>query len=56
MLTSEFVPEMGAMIRRLEQRVREDPQLKEDRQTDVEDDLEAAIITLCALLIKLRSV
>lgn len=54
MLSSEFNQEMGALIRRLEARVRLDPGLQYDGPTSIKAQVEDAIVTLCALHIKLE--
>jgi hypothetical protein len=55
MLSSEFTQEMGALIRRLESRVREDPSLHTLHATeDLEHWLEGAVVTLCSMLIHLQ--
>jgi hypothetical protein len=55
MLASEFNQELGALIRRLERRVREDPQLVHPMSEDAERHLENAIVALVALYLKLKS-
>jgi hypothetical protein len=54
MLSSEFTQEMGALIRRLEARVRHDPTLINADGEDLLFELEDAIVTLCALHVKLE--
>lgn len=54
MLTSEFVPEMGALLRRLEGRVRNDPTLMLTDGEDLLMEIEDAIVVLCVLHFKLQ--
>ena len=56
MLSSEFAPEMGALLRSLEQKVVTEPSLRHEEMDDVIRHIERAIVTLCALHIKLRSI
>lgn len=53
MLSSEFTQELGALIRRLETRVRLDPVLQHENVEGVQKDIEDAIVTLCAVHIRL---
>ena len=60
MLSSEFSNEMGSLIRRLEHKVREDPEMASQVARSPEwttgnilDDIESAIVDLVALHIKL---
>lgn len=56
MLTSEFTQEMGALIRSLENRVRNDPTLTFDTndKEDVLHEIDDAIIVLIALRFKIQ--
>lgn len=54
MLNSEFTPEMGALIRSLESKVRLYPNLRHEDLNEALDHLEQAIVILCALHINLK--
>lgn len=55
MLTSDFNNEMGALIRSLEQKVRQEPFLTAQPEAiDALESIERAIVCLVALHIKLR--
>lgn len=53
MLSSEFTPEMGTLIRRLETRVRNQPNLRNEDQREALARIEESIVILCALHIQL---
>lgn len=54
MLTSEFLPEMGALIRRLEGRVRNDRTLLTSDGEDLLHEIEDALVVLCVLYLRLE--
>lgn len=54
MLASEFIPEMGALIRSLEQKVRTAPELRHEDVEDALDYIERALVILIALDLNLR--
>lgn len=54
MLSPEFSQEMGALVRRLEGRVRNDPVLQRADGDDLLYELEDAIVMLCALYFKVQ--
>lgn len=53
MLSSEFTPEMGALIRRLETRIRNQPNLRHEDVPAALASIEESIVILCALHMKL---
>ena len=55
MLTSEFLPEMGALLRSLEARVRNEPNLRHEDLDTALAHIERAIVILTALHLSLRS-
>lgn len=54
MLTSEFIPEMGALLRRLEGRVQNEPSLRTEDVRTVQDHVERAIVVLVAEWVELE--
>jgi hypothetical protein len=54
MLSSEFVPELGALLRSLEARIRQAPGLIHEGEADVLDHLRDAIVSLTAVYLSLR--
>lgn len=53
MLSSEFNQEMGALVRRLGNRIMLEPGLKESDERDLLEHVEDAIVVLSALYISL---
>jgi hypothetical protein len=54
MLSSEFGPEMGALLRSLEARIRSHPNLMYGDSDDALDHLRDAIVALTAVYLSLR--
>jgi hypothetical protein len=52
MLSSEFLQEMGALLRSLEQKVRTEPDV---RSADPADQIERAIIALVQIRLEMKS-
>lgn len=55
MLTEDFNNEMGALIRRLSQRIRNDQTLRLADEDDALAEIADAIVILCALYISLSA-
>jgi len=48
MLSSEFSQEVGALVRRLEGRIRNEPSLQNESVMSAQEAIERAIVVLCA--------
>lgn len=55
MLSSEFMVELGAFVRQLEQQIRKHPELRQADEIDVLDHLDQAIVSLIAVRMKLKA-
>ena len=55
MLSPEFMAELGAFIRQLEQQIRKHPELRVSDEGDVLEHLDQAIVALIAVRMKLKA-
>lgn len=54
MLSSEFSQEIGALVRRLESRVRTEPSLQHQTVLSAQESIERAIVVLCSEWLELE--